>query len=615
MDSVQEKIAKAREAGYDDAQIAAKLAEIPGYSEKIKQAATNGYAASDVVAHLAGGTSQPIRAQEAAPAAKEDGGWLGDLGNYYSGIGTGLANVGRGLKQRLDEGAAYLEEAVGGQRLNDALGLKSAADIKKEGQAAIDESRIRNAPLLNTKAGAVGNFVGSTIPAVAASLIPGAQGLAGSIATSAALGAAQPTSGNESVAANTALGAAGGALGYGAAKGIARVISPNASVNPQLQMLKNEGVNPTIGQALGGMANRVEQKATSIPIMGDAIVAARSKALREFNNAAINRATAPIGVRIEGSGQEAVEQAGNLLSKAYDAALSKVPQVPLDRQFAAGLQQLNGNVASLTEPMQARFENVLKNILVGRTQNGVLTGDAYKAVDSELGKIGAQYGKSALASEAELAERVFDLKALLKQQMQRSNPQVANELKAIDTGWANLVRVEGAAKSAKNLEGVFSPAQLNMAVQAADDSVRKRAVSRGTALMQDLGTAGQSVLGNTVPDSGTAGRLALGGAGLAAGFASPSIPLGLAAGAAAYTSPVQRGLVGAVSSRPDWAIPLSQRVARSAGMVGNLTGITATAQQQAAIRARVNAERTRLQLQRIGDATSVDEAIKAVSGN
>jgi len=610
MDNVEQKIAKARAAGYDDEQIALKLAETPGYAEKIRTAAASGYSAADVVAHLSGGKRADT--QVAANPAPTDS-FANGAGNFFSGIGTGIANVGRGVKQRLDEGAAYLEEAVGGQRINDALGLKSAADIKREGQSAIDQSRIDDAPLLNTKAGSVGNFIGSAIPAVAASFIPGGQGLAGSIASSAALGAAMPTSGDESVLGNAALGAAGGAAGYGLAKGVARVISPNASVNPQLKLLKDEGVNPTIGQALGGMASRVEQKATSIPIMGDAIVAARSKAIREFNNAAINRATAPIGVTIKGSGQEAVEQAGNALSRAYDDTLAKVPLVPLDTQFTNGLQRLNTSVASLTDPMRTKFESVFRDIVMGRIQNSALTGDVYKAVDSELGMIASRYGKSSLASEAELAERVFDLKTLLKEQMKRTNPQVAAELKAIDTGWANLVRVEGAAKSAKNWEGVFSPAQLNMAVQAADDSVRKRAVARGTALMQDLGTAGQTVLGNTVPDSGTAGRLALGGAGLAAGFASPAIPIGLASGAAAYLPPVQKALVSAVSSRPDWAIPLSQRVARGARTAGLATATAFSAADQAAMRERVNAERQRLQLQRIGDATTIDEAIKAAS--
>ena len=43
--------------------------------------------------------------------------------------------------------------------------------------------------------------------------------------------------------------------------------------------------------------------------MGDAIVGARTRALDQFNSAAINRATAPIGVKINQTGAEGVARA------------------------------------------------------------------------------------------------------------------------------------------------------------------------------------------------------------------------------------------------------------------------------------------------------------------
>jgi hypothetical protein len=53
-----------------------------------------------------------------------------------------------------------------------------------------------------------------------------------------------------------------------------------------------------------------------------------------------------------------------------------------------------------------------------------------------------------------------------------------------------------------------------------DPSKGKRAYAQGKAMMQDLSDSGRSVLGQTVPDSGTTGRaltagLALGGLGAA----------------------------------------------------------------------------------------------------
>jgi hypothetical protein len=135
----------------------------------------------------------------------------------------------------------------------------------------------------------------------------------------------------------------------------------------------------------------------------------------------------------------------------------------------------------------------------------------------------------------------------------RANPQADAMFTAADRAYANLVRVEGASKAAMNAEGVFTPGQLNMAVRQADRSVRDRATARGTALMQDLGNAGQQVLGNKVPNSGTADRLMLGAGGLGAYFVDPLIPMGLLGGAAMYTQPMQGLLRGAVASRPQGA--------------------------------------------------------------
>ena len=57
------------------------------------------------------------------------------------------------------------------------------------------------------------------------------------------------------------IGAATGAAIPAVLGGIARVISPKASVNPNVQLLKKEGVQPTIGQTLGGRWNSLEEKA------------------------------------------------------------------------------------------------------------------------------------------------------------------------------------------------------------------------------------------------------------------------------------------------------------------------------------------------------------------
>lgn len=362
-----------------------------------------------------------------------------------------------------------------------------------------------------------------------------------------------------------ATGAATGGALPAVIGGVARVASPRASTNASLQLLKDEGVQPTIGQALGGRWNALEEKLQSLPLVGDAIVNARKRSMEQFNRAAINRATGKVGTEVDSIGQTGVREAGDTISQAYDDALSQISGVKLDGQFNRDLLQLRGMAQGLTSTMKAKFNNAVNETLMRKVSpNKSILPEDYKAIDSELGNLASRYGKSSVASEQELGDAVTQLQALLKQQMLRTNPDVAGKLQAADAAWANLVRVEGAAKSAKNAEGVFTPGQLNMAVQAADRSVRKRAVSRGTALLQDLGNAGQSVLGNKVPDSGTAQRLMYGAGALGTGMVNPAIPAALLGGAALYTSPLQRALVGAASSRPALAQPSAELLRKTA---------------------------------------------------
>lgn len=359
--------------------------------------------------------------------------------------------------------------------------------------------------------------------------------------------------------------------------GAARVISPNASTNSNLSMLKDAGVNPTIGQSLGGRWNALEEKMSSLPLVGDMISKARGSALEQFNNAAINRASGKVGVAVQGSGQSAIADAGNAVSKAYDDALSQVKYLKFDQQFASDVGQLKTMAQGLTGPMRSKFNSKLEEVVGGRMSGtGSMLGETYKKVDSEIGGLAAKYQKSAVASESELGDAFAQLQNLLKQQAVRSNPEAAKALKAADSGWANLVRVEGAGKAAQSTEGLFTPAQLNMAIRQADQSTRGRAVSRGAALMQDMGNAGQQVLGNKVPNSFTTDRAIIAGGGLGGAYLlNPAIPAGLLGAAAMYTTPMQGLLRAMVSARPEGAQPIADALRKTSpglGLLGSQVG-------------------------------------------
>lgn len=411
----------------------------------------------------------------------------------------------------------------------------------------------------------IGNIASPVNLAVAAKL-PAAASLAGRVGVGALggglSGALSPVQGNgdfwDEKAKQVALGAAFGGAVPAVAGGVARVVSPNASKNASLDLLTKEGIKPTIGQTLGGWANRMEEKAQSIPIMGDAIAAARSRTGEELNRTAFNRALEPVKQKLPMDvklGGDAVEYTRKTLGKAYDDLLPKLT-TQADDPFVSGVTSLKTMVAdsALDPKYAAKFEQILNDRVLNKFQGqSSMTGETLKATQEHLSKEIKRFGQSQDPDARLLGDALKEVGSQLNALVTRSNPKYAAELKAINTGYANFKRVQKAAGYLGADEGVFTPAQLQSAVKAADFSKDKARFAEGNAFMQDLSGAGKTMLSNKVPDSGTAGRLWLGGGALASGALNPAIPAGLIGGAALYTPQVQNLMRGLVSSRPQSA--------------------------------------------------------------
>lgn len=510
----------------------------------------------------AGSTAAPLRADPRL-GQPEELSWMERLAAAFDKPGTGTAwlgdanirgsAVGRFAKGASDPGMAIVQMAA--NALPDSTGAGAAVNQRlQEAETQYQQDRktagSEGADLLRGTGSAV---VGALVPGGGAGVVKGAlTGTVQSLMDPVVDGGGDFWSKKLE---QGEMGAAAGAAMSPLLKGLSRLVSPKASVNPDLAVLRSEGVHPTIGQAAGGWANTVEEKAMSWPILGDMIARARRGAVEDFNNAAINRSLEPIGAKVKGAGQDAVAEAGDLLSAEYQRALGSVNHVSLATPtFVAKLGQLEQMAGGLTADMERRFQRAVTDIVERKVSpNGSILGADLKAIDSELGSLARKYGKSSAASEQELGDALKQLRSLITDEVRAARPDVAQALKAADTGWANLVRVEGASKAAANADGVFTPGQFNQSVRRNDSSVRGRATARGEALGQDLGTPAQNVLGNKYPDSGTVGRFLQGAGALAAGAIHPAIPAALVGGSIAYTKPVQNALVYLLSRRPDAA--------------------------------------------------------------
>lgn len=514
--------------------------------------------------------------------------------------GTPMARMekyGQGLVDPINAGAQWLTRALpdsvvqAGNRANNWLADKTGLVGRlpeggvdqqvREGEAAYQakrqaagESGFDGYRLLGNVLNPANAGIASSLPRVAttASRI-GAGALGG-----AAMGGLSPVTEDGDFASQKAkqigIGAAFGGLLPALTAGAGRVISPNASRNPDLALLRGEGVNPTVGQSLGGRWNAAEEKLQSVPILGDMIAGARGRALGEFNSAAINRATAPIGAKVTGAGQKAVAEAGDAISAAYDAGKSAMGHFRIDPQGAKDLMTLSTLAKGLPEREAKAFNDVVGYLRQEVSNNGSITGEGFKRIDSLLGRKAAEFSGSPDAYQKQVGTAFAELQRIITENAKRANPKAAEMLGKADEAYANLVRIEGASKGAMNSGGVFTPGQLNTAVRGADRSVRDRATARGEALLQDLGGAGQSVLGNKVPNSFTADRALMAlGAGGGAAMLEPTIAAGVLSGSALYSRPLQTALSRAVSSRPQSAEAIAEALRKSSPLLGSSGGL------------------------------------------
>ena len=419
---------------------------------------------------------------------------------------------------------------------------------------------------------------GNLIPAIAATAaMPGAAPatlpglMAESGAIGAAFGAAQPVYGagdfwNEK-AKQAGTGAAFGAAAAPVAGAVSRVISPKA--NPAARKLMDEGVTPTPGQVMGGAWKTTEEKMTSLPIMGDLIRWGQKRGVDEFNRAAYNRALEPIGQNASKLpvGRAGVKAVKTALSKAYDDILPKI-SFQADDVFAQEFAAVNQMTASLPDDVVRQYQKVIQNkFLDNMTLSGRMSGESLKKVESELGRIGVGYRKSPDFDQRQLGDAIHEVQAAIRRTLERSNPDYAEKLRAINKGYANYAIIRNAASRA-GTEGGFTPVQLDAAVRAMDKSVGKGATATGTANMQDLTDAGRQVLANKYPDSGTIGRGLLDGGVLGAGLYNPAIPASLAAGGIPYTPVTQRIMASLLEIRPQGTESVGRAVRSSSPALG-----------------------------------------------
>lgn len=430
----------------------------------------------------------------------------------------------------------------------------------------------------------VGRFVGNVVnPATIVPAARAAQLVRAPMAKAAVVGATggalTPVQDTENFAEAKAMQTGLGAVLGPVAEKAMGVVAPR--ITESAQKLREAGVrNLTPGQAFGGIPQRIEQAAESIPLVGDVIASARTQNIEQFSNAVINQSLKNINKSLPAdiSGNEAIKFAEKEIGKAYDKLVPKLSvsqgtmvsfatenPMPLVANINTIVSQAAEN---LDDAGAAQLAKIVENNLLKKFKNNKLSGNALKGAESSIGTYAVKFKKSLDPNQNVIGDALFDVQLALRQAVEEANPKFRNELQKINSAFADFTRVQRAAASAGSREGVFTPAQLMSAAKAGDITKRKGAFARGEARMQDIAQAGQQVLGSKIPDSGTPYRLGVGAAGLTGlGALDPLTATLGAATLGAYTQPGLRVMSPLLYERPELLRRIGEPLRRAAPFI------------------------------------------------
>lgn len=374
----------------------------------------------------------------------------------------------------------------------------------------------------------------------------------------------------------------GGYLGEKLMRGVGK--AAQGVTDPAVRYLRDANIPLTTGQTLGGVAKGIEDRATSVPFVGDIINRRRMEGLDAFNNKAFQDAGRTIGYTPETIGKTGVDDLMNATGRAYDDATAGV-SVPNDQQFFDDLVTVQQQKMALPDELYPRFDRLMENHTNPIDLTGVMTGEqfqrAMRGLKTARGKAGTVAGEFEQPYRDAVSSGMDAFEGLMTR---GGGDDVVRGLSDADTAYRNTKILEDATQRAKggSQSGetyTFTPSQLQMSVQKS-----QRRYPSDTPL-ENLADMGQQVLPSQIPDSGTAGRafqmaapaaLGAGVGGYADGAEGAMTGTGLGLGAtlallAGGSRVSQKALTAALADRPEAILRAGELIANNSKL-GRWTG-------------------------------------------
>jgi hypothetical protein len=293
------------------------------------------------------------------------------------------------------------------------------------------------------------------------------------------------------------------------------------------------------GQTAGGGARAfrsMEDKSTSIPILGDIVRNAQRRANDSYNRVEINDALAPLKAKIHITGTDAIDRAYDIVSKTYDAVKPELFIAPNVARPTIDKARQAIDKQPLFDAGHAQKLNKIMAIKIDPLINGAkqISGEDAKAIDSYLGQEARRAMTKGGYGNEPLGEALYALQDAWRNSMQGTTAGARQTLQDANEAFKRLRVLQFA--SDRTISGEFSPM----------DIVKGARQAKGSST--PLSEVARQVLPSTVPDSGTAGRTAVnklatmatalggGGAAVATGNVVPAA-VGLTGLYGAYSKP------------------------------------------------------------------------------
>jgi hypothetical protein len=352
---------------------------------------------------------------------------------------------------------------------------------------------------------------------------------------------------------------------------VGRVFSPK--VREAEQIVRELGVTPTTGEALGGAFAAGEKTLGRTPFIRKLVAPAQERSIEQFNTGIINKPLKDLGLEPVAAGTygtKAMTIADQQLSKRYDDILDNF-SVTYQPQIRENMLQ-NITEAGAPKKLTKAATNFFEQRVFNKLKPGEeVTGQTIKTIDKEVRTKINKYLNSDNVEYNDLGDILQDTYNIWKNNLRSTNPEAMNALKATDKAFAELEVVRKAILKAQPNEQsvrIFKPNQLVDAVEAMGNTrFGKKMVSEGRGLLQREAEAGQAILQASQGVSGEASVGLLGA--LYAAQSNPALAGGIVAGTGLlYTRMGQKAADKLLRQRPDIAIQIGNLI-QSQG--GNLT--------------------------------------------